>query len=82
MHLTPSAFVVRYTIFNQFYYDLLYYKYRGRSLTPCFFGSLLMVNTHQLLLQILSLIKKYTQDTLKWQLFKYFYGIFIVPDIF
>lgn len=39
---------------------------------PAFFGSLLMVDTHQLLLQILSLIKKYTQDTLKWQLFQIF----------
>ena len=48
-------------------------KYRGRSLTPCFFGSLFMVETHQLLLQILSLIKKYTQDTLKWQLFQIFF---------
>lgn len=44
----------------------------GDHSPPAFFDSLLMVDTHQLLLQILSLIKKYTQDTLKWQLFQIF----------
>lgn len=50
----------------------------GDHSPPAFFDSLLMVDTHQLLLQILSLIKKYTQDTLKWQLFQIFFMEFLL----